>query len=51
MAALTIERWDGVRMLVTGGAGFIGANFVHRTLREHARYEDSVEAAYSARGQ
>ena len=23
-----------MRLLVTGGAGFIGANFVHRTLRE-----------------
>jgi dTDP-glucose 4,6-dehydratase len=24
-----------MRLLVTGGAGFIGANFVHRTVREH----------------
>jgi dTDP-D-glucose 4,6-dehydratase len=24
-----------VRLLVTGGAGFIGANFVHQTVREH----------------
>ena len=38
-------------MLVTGGAGSIGADFVRQTLREHPRYEDSVEAAYSARGQ
>ncbi len=29
-----------MRLLVTGGAGFIGANFVHSTLREHP--EDSV---------
>ncbi|GGJ96613.1 dTDP-glucose 4,6-dehydratase [Pilimelia anulata] len=29
-------------MLVTGGAGFIGANFVHRTLRRHPRYEITV---------
>ena len=25
-----------MRLLVTGGAGFIGANFVHTTVREHA---------------
>ncbi|HZU46059.1 MAG TPA: hypothetical protein VFA16_02200, partial [Mycobacterium sp.] len=24
-----------MRLLVTGGAGFIGANFVHSTVREH----------------
>jgi dTDP-glucose 4,6-dehydratase len=24
-----------VRLLVTGGAGFIGANFVHQTVAEH----------------
>jgi dTDP-glucose 4,6-dehydratase len=29
-----------MRLLVTGGAGFIGANFVHSTVREHP--EDSV---------
>ncbi len=29
-----------MRLLVTGGAGFIGANFVHGTVREHP--EDSV---------
>ncbi|WP_407688075.1 dTDP-glucose 4,6-dehydratase [Mycobacterium sp. HUMS_1102779] len=29
-----------MRLLVTGGAGFIGANFVHATVREHP--EDSV---------
>src|SRR5437868_7446988 len=29
-----------MRLLVTGGAGFIGANFVHTTVREHP--EDSV---------
>ena len=29
-----------MRMLVTGGAGFIGANFVHATVREHP--EDAV---------
>ena len=26
---------DGARVLVTGGAGFIGANFVHRFLKRH----------------
>ena len=30
------------RLLVTGGAGFIGANFVHLTLREHPEYQLSV---------
>jgi dTDP-glucose 4,6-dehydratase len=29
-----------MRLLVTGGAGFIGANFVHRAVREHP--EDAV---------
>ena len=29
-----------MRLLVTGGAGFIGANFVHATVREHP--EDAV---------
>ena len=29
-----------MRLLVTGGAGFIGANFVHECVREHP--EDSV---------
>src|SRR6218665_1680087 len=29
-----------MRMLVTGGAGFIGANFVHTTVHEHP--EDAV---------
>ena len=29
-----------MRLLVTGGAGFIGANFVHECVREHT--EDSV---------
>jgi dTDP-glucose 4,6-dehydratase len=28
-----VERLDGSRVLVTGGAGFIGANFVHHFLR------------------
>jgi dTDP-glucose 4,6-dehydratase len=31
-----------MRMLVTGGAGFIGANFVHQTLREHPEHEVTV---------
>jgi dTDP-glucose 4,6-dehydratase len=29
-----------MRLLVTGGAGFIGANFVHSTVREYP--EDSI---------
>jgi dTDP-glucose 4,6-dehydratase len=28
-----------MRMLITGGAGFVGANFVHHTVRRHAEYE------------
>jgi dTDP-glucose 4,6-dehydratase len=31
-----------MRMLVTGGAGFIGANFVHQTVREHPDVEVTV---------
>lgn len=30
------------RMLVTGGAGFIGSNFVHSTIREHPEYQVTV---------
>src|SRR5688500_20360877 len=30
------------KLLVTGGAGFIGANFVHYTLANHPEYEVSV---------
>jgi len=31
-----------MKLLVTGGAGFIGANFAHYTLRNHAEYEVCV---------
>ncbi len=31
-----------MRILVTGGAGFIGSNFVHHMLREHPNYEITV---------
>jgi dTDP-glucose 4,6-dehydratase len=31
-----------MKMLVTGGAGFIGANFVHRTIARHPEYEVTV---------
>lgn len=31
-----------MKMLVTGGAGFIGANFVHYTVKHHPEYEITV---------
>ena len=31
-----------MRMLVTGGAGFIGANFVHQTVAEHPEHSVTV---------
>ena len=31
-----------MKMLVTGGAGFIGSNFVHFTVRNHPEYEVTV---------
>ncbi|RFU41741.1 dTDP-glucose 4,6-dehydratase [Actinomadura logoneensis] len=37
-------------MLVTGGAGFIGANFVHHTLRHHPRYRVRVLDALTYAG-
>ncbi len=38
------------RMLVTGGAGFIGANFVHHTVRNHPEYEVRVLDALTYAG-
>jgi dTDP-glucose 4,6-dehydratase len=38
------------RMLVTGGAGFIGANFVHYTVRNHPEYEVTVLDALTYAG-
>jgi dTDP-glucose 4,6-dehydratase len=37
-------------MLVTGGAGFIGANFVHYTVKNHPEYEVSVLDALTYAG-
>jgi dTDP-glucose 4,6-dehydratase len=37
-------------MLVTGGAGFIGANFVHYTVRNHPEYEVCVLDALTYAG-
>ncbi|MEV6846597.1 dTDP-glucose 4,6-dehydratase [Actinoplanes sp. NPDC051411] len=37
-------------MLVTGGAGFIGGNFVHHTLRHHPEYEVCVLDALTYAG-
>ncbi|WP_129338195.1 dTDP-glucose 4,6-dehydratase [Cellulomonas endophytica] len=39
-----------MRMLVTGGAGFIGANFVHQTVREHPDVEVTVLDALTYAG-
>ena len=38
------------RMLVTGGAGFIGSNFVHYTVRNHPEYEVRVLDALTYAG-
>ena len=39
-----------MRMLVTGGAGFIGANFVHHTVREHPDVQVTVLDALTYAG-
>ena len=39
-----------MRLLVTGGAGFIGANFVHRTLRERPGVSLTVLDAFTYAG-
>ena len=39
-----------MRLLVTGGAGFIGANFVHQTVREHPDVEVTVLDALTYAG-
>lgn len=39
-----------MRMLVTGGAGFIGANFVHHTAKNHPGYEVCVLDALTYAG-
>lgn len=39
-----------MRLLVTGGAGFIGANFVHLTVREHPDVEVTVLDALTYAG-
>jgi dTDP-glucose 4,6-dehydratase len=39
-----------MRLLVTGGAGFIGANFVHHTLRNHPEHSITVLDALTYAG-
>lgn len=45
-----IEEKSSVKMLVTGGAGFIGANFVHYTLAHHPQYAITVLDALTYAG-
>ena len=39
-----------MKLLVTGGAGFIGANFVHYTLAHHPEHEVTVLDALTYAG-
>lgn len=39
-----------IKMLVTGGAGFIGGNFVHYTVKNHPEYELTIIDALSYAG-
>ena len=39
-----------MRLLVTGGAGFIGANFVHATVREREDVRVTVLDAFTYAG-
>src|SRR5690348_1238010 len=41
---------EDMRLLVTGGAGFIGANFVHYTVREHPDHSVTVLDALTYAG-
>ena len=34
-----LQRRKQMKMLVTGGAGFIGSNFVHYMIEKHPEYE------------
>jgi dTDP-glucose 4,6-dehydratase len=40
----------GVKLLITGGAGFIGANFVHHTVEAHPDYDLVVVDAFTYAG-
>ncbi len=44
------NKMPAMRMLVTGGAGFIGANFVHYTVRNHPQFEVTVLDALTYAG-
>ena len=45
------EALDRMKLLVTGGAGFIGANFAHYTLRNHGEYDVVRARLADLRGQ
>ena len=44
------ERYYRMKLLATGAAGFIGANFVHYTMRNHPEYEVVVLDALTYAG-
>ena len=45
-----VRDYIGMRLLVTGGAGFIGSNFVHHTVREHPDVQVTVLDALTYAG-